>query len=135
MTKTIDYVTIVCLKSIFRLSFYPLFLFGLGSCADIGNPEKEKLKAGLEIKKKGLYEDDKGFAHYAFFVKNNNEKTIKSAKLRLFILGYESGMFPNEVEFQNLPAGDSVYLSVNLFADYSDTQGYHFFSEVEELDY
>jgi hypothetical protein len=104
-------------------------------CEPALDKEKEKLKKGLEIGHKSLYEDENGYAHYAFFVKNNNKQTIKAAKLRLLILGYKEGMHPNEARFENLAPGDSVQLSVNLFTDYDQKQDYHFSSEVEELAY
>ena len=121
-----------CAKLIYPAGIIAI-LFCLLSCEFNQDQEKEKLKEGLEIKHTRLYGDEKGFAHYAFYVKNNNEKPIKFAKLSLFILGTRTGMFPNEVRFENLSAGDSICLSVNLLNDYSYKQDYHFSSKVEEI--
>lgn len=110
------------------------FLLILG-CAPNQDQEEEKLKEGLEIGNKSLYGDEKGFAHYAFFVKNNNQTTIKSAKLSLFVLGWKEGMHSNEVSFENLVPGDSVKLSTNLLTDYSDKQGYSLSYKVKDITY
>jgi len=89
----------------------------------------------LAIVYDSIYQDERGFANYAFYVKNNHEKMIKSAKLSLFLLGSKSGMIPNEVRLENLAAGDSIYLSINLFTDYSIEQGYHVSSKVDDIVY
>ena len=111
------------------------FLFFILGCAPNQDQEKEELKEGLEVGHKSIYGDEKGFAHYTFFIKNNNQTTIKSAKLSLFLVGYESGMHPNEVSFENLVPGDSVKLSINLLADYSDKLGYSLSYKVEDITY
>ncbi len=134
MLKTINYPVQLYLKWKYPLGALTLLLCLMG-CEPTQDQEKEKLREGLEIGHERLYEDEKGYAHYAFFVKNNNEKTIKSAKLSLFLLGSSAGMFPNEVRFENLAAGDSIYLSINLFTDFTYKQGYHFSSKVEEIIY
>ncbi len=112
-----------------------LFFFFLLGCEPNQDKEKVKLKEGLEVGHKSLYGDEKGFAHYVFFVKNNNQTTIKSARLSLFVLGWKSGMHPNEVSFENLVPGDSVKLSINLLADYSEKQEYSLSYKVKEITY
>lgn len=126
MLKTIKYAYWIWAITIF------ICLVG---CKPALDKEKEKLKEGLEIGHNSLYEDENGYTHYAFFVKNNNQQMIKSAKLSLLILGYKGGMHPNEARLENLAPGDSVQLSVNLFTDYEQKQDYHFSSEVEEIAY
>jgi hypothetical protein len=126
MLKTIHYL--------YRIWAF-IVLFSMIGCEPVRDQEKERLKEGLEIAHNSLYEDENGYAHYAFFVKNNNDQTIKSAKLSLLLLGFKGGMHPNEAYFENLAPGDSVQLSVNLFADYDLKQDYHFSSEVEEISY
>ncbi len=123
------------IKQLMRMSpvLTILFMLSLSGCEFTQDREKEKLGEGLEISQKSLYEDEKGYAHYAFFVKNNNPQTIKSATLRLLILGFKDGMHPNEARLENLAPGDSVQLSVNLFADYDQAQDYHFSSTVAEI--
>ena len=111
------------------------FFLSLLGCEPNQDQEKVKLKEGLEVGHKSLYGDEKGYAHYAFFVKNNNQTTIKSARLSLFVLGSKSGMHPNEVIFENLFPGDSVKLSINLLADYSDKQGYSLSYKVKDITY
>jgi hypothetical protein len=112
-----------------------MMLASLMSCEPIQDQERAKLKEGLEVAHKSLFEDENGYAHYAFFVKNNNDQTIKSAKISLLLLGFKNGMHPNEAYIENLAPGDSVQLSVNLFVDYDQKQDYHFSSEVEEIAY
>ncbi|GHB64812.1 hypothetical protein GCM10007390_18530 [Persicitalea jodogahamensis] len=110
------------------------FLFLLG-CTPNQDQEKEQLKEGLEIGHESLYGDEKGFTHYAFFVKNTNQTTIKSATLGLFLAGSKSGMNSNEVSFENLFPGDSVKLSVNLYSEYPDQQGYSCTFKVKDITY
>ncbi len=98
-------------------------------------PTQDQEKKQLEIVYDSLYQDERGYAQYAFFLKNNNDKMIKSAKLSLFLLGSKSGMIPKEVRLKNLAAGDSIYLSINLLTDYSIEQGYHLSSKVDEIVY